>query len=536
MTAVKKWRLLDTGVRSASEHMALDEAVLKACAEGRVPNTVRFLQFSPECVLVGWHQSVAEEVRLEYCRNEGIEINRRITGGGAILFDSAQLGWELIASKDDLSLSVATKELFEWICQAAISGLRELGVAASFRPKNDIEIDGRKISGTGGTEEGSAFLFQGTLLVDFDADRMIKSLRIPTEKLKDKEIESVKERVTCLREQFGVVPDLSTIKGAIARGFERVFKVRLEASPLTAYEERLLKDKLPRFKSNAWIYGVRPSLNGDDTVRAAHKGDGGLIRASLKLDAKKKRITSALITGDFFAFPKRTIFDLETKIKDSAADVHAVTDRVLRFFRESKPEIPGLFPRDFADVIVKALGKLDFSRYGLSLSQANNITTVCSRFDEILKKKISCLLLPYCTKLPECEFRYHKECAECSQCTCGDGYKLAGQYGMEAVTIINFEDLIQTLDRLKRAGAEAFIGCCCEPFYVKHAEDFEKAGLPGILLDIDNNTCYDLGKERDAYLGKFENQTHLQLDLLEKMLSILSERKAPVKIGDGSAN
>ncbi len=61
---MKKWRLLDTGAKSASEHMALDEAVLKARAENRVPNTVRFLQFSPDCILVGWHQSVAEEVRL----------------------------------------------------------------------------------------------------------------------------------------------------------------------------------------------------------------------------------------------------------------------------------------------------------------------------------------------------------------------------------------------------------------------------------------------------------------------------------------
>jgi lipoate-protein ligase A len=534
--AVKTWRLLDPGVRSASEHMALDEAVLKARAKDRVPNTVRFLQFSPDCVLVGWHQSVAEEVRLEYCRNEGIDINRRITGGGAILFDRPQLGWELIASKDDLNLSVATKELFEWICQAAINGLKTLGVTASFRPRNDIEIEGRKISGTGGTEEGSAFLFQGTLLIDFDADKMIKSLRIPTEKLKDKELESVKERVTCLREQLGVVPDISTIKGAIAFGFERAFNVKLEASPLTLYEKMLLEKKLPKFSSHAWIYGMRTSLSDDDTVRAAHKGDGGLIRASLKLNSKRKRITSALITGDFFAFPKRAIFDLEAKLKDSAADVRTVTDKVFRFFEDSKPDIPGLSPSDFADVLVKALDKLGFSKYGLSLTQANSITTVCSKFDDLLQKEIQYLLLPYCSKLPECEFRYQKACTECSKCTCGDGYKLAGQYGMEAITIINFEDLIETLEGLKRAGEEAFVGCCCEPFYIKHAEDFEKVGLPGILIDIDNNTCYDLGKERDAYFGRFENQTHLQLDLLEKVLSILNKSSHMVKIADGSTN
>ena len=107
---------------------------------------------------------------------------------------------------------------------------------------------------------------------------------------------------------------------------------------------------------------------------------------------------------------------------------------------------------------------------------------------------------------------------------------------MKAITIVSFEDLIETLASLKAEGEEGFIGCCCEPFYVKHADDFEKAGLPGILLDIDNNTCYDLGKERDAYLGKFESQTHLHLPLLEKVLSIAGEREAAVAVGDEPAD
>lgn len=531
---MEKWRLLDTGVRSACENMALDEAILEARAGNLVPNTIRFLQFFPDAVLVGWHQNVAEEVRLEYCHREGLDINRRITGGGAILFDRSQLGWELIASKDDLGVSVATDEIFEKICQAAIEGLRGLGVRASFRPRNDIEIDGRKISGTGGTEEGSAFLFQGTLLVDFDAERMIKALRIPTEKLKDKELESIKERVTCLREQLGTVPDISVIKRRIADGFERVFNVRLEASSLTSCEELLLSKKVRLFKSDAWVYKVRTSLSGDDTARAAYKGEGGLVRASLKLDVKRKRIKSALITGDFFAFPKRTIFDLEARLKDSSADTNVVRNAVVQFFRDSRPQIPGLSPHEFADAIVKALGKVEFSEYGLSLRDANSITTVCSTFDEIIRRRISFLLLPYCSKKPECELRYEKECTECGKCTVGEGYTLAGQCGMEAVTIVSFEDLVETLEGLKKGGAEAFVGCCCEPFYVKHAEDFERIGLPGILIDIDDSTCYDLGKERDAYLGRFESQTRLRLDLLGKVLSLLGDRRSLVRARSGS--
>ena len=84
-----------------------------------------------------------------------------------------------------------------------VTALRILGVESGFRPRNDIEVNGRKISGTGGTESDGAFLFQGTMLIDFDVDTMLKSLRIPIEKLKAKEIDSIRERVTCLNWEIG---------------------------------------------------------------------------------------------------------------------------------------------------------------------------------------------------------------------------------------------------------------------------------------------------------------------------------------------
>jgi lipoate-protein ligase A len=266
------------------------------------------------------------------------------------------------------------------------------------------------------------------------------------------------------------------------------------------------------------------------------KGDGGVVRSSLKLDLRTRRIKSALITGDFFAFPKRTVFDLEARLKDSPADTGSATENVVRFFEQARPEIPGLSAHDFASVVTKALKKIEYSKYGLSLGEANSITTVCGELDSILKKPLSHLLLPYCSKLASCEYRYEKECTECGECTVGDGYTLAAEHGMEAITIVSFEDLMDTLEDLKGEGAQGFVGCCCEPFYVKHADDFEKASLPGILMDIDNNTCYDLGKERDAYLGKFESQTHLHLPLLEKILVIAGEREPVVAVGDESAD
>ena len=218
---METWRLLDTGKRSAAENMCLDETILEAKAEGVVPNTLRFLQFRPHTCLVGFHQSVEQEIREDYCKSTGIEINRRITGGGAIYFGEDTLGWELIAGKDTASRDVPG--LYRLLCDAGIQGLRSLGIDASFRPVNDIEVHGRKISGTGGTEARDAFLFQGTLLVDLNIHVMLRALRVPTEKLKDKEIDSLKERLTCLRWELGKVPPVEEIKAAIIGGFSKAF-------------------------------------------------------------------------------------------------------------------------------------------------------------------------------------------------------------------------------------------------------------------------------------------------------------------------
>jgi lipoate-protein ligase A len=127
---IDNWRLLDTGVHTATENMALDEAILYARSKNQIPNTIRFLQFDPNAVLVGYHQSVEQEVRIEYCTSRGIDINRRITGGGAIYFDKPQLGWELFASKDHPLIPNRVDEIYKKISNGFIRGLKKLGLTA----------------------------------------------------------------------------------------------------------------------------------------------------------------------------------------------------------------------------------------------------------------------------------------------------------------------------------------------------------------------------------------------------------------------
>ena len=119
-----QWRLLDLPPLTAAENMALDEVLLEIRGSGRSQDTLRFLQFKPATVLVGFHQSIQEEIRLSYCREQGIDINRRITGGGGLLFDESQIGWEVICDKAFFGVGIPNANLFRRLCEPTVTALR----------------------------------------------------------------------------------------------------------------------------------------------------------------------------------------------------------------------------------------------------------------------------------------------------------------------------------------------------------------------------------------------------------------------------
>src|SRR5210317_2136529 len=214
----KPFRLIDTGVREGRSNTAFDMALIELRQQNKVPDTIRFLRFPPTALL-GRHQDLSHEINLDYCAANGIGTVRRITGGGAIYLDEGQLGWELVFHRKSLGISKLPC-LAREICNAAAAGLGELGVDAKFRPRNDIEVDGRKISGTGGFFDGDILIYQGTVLVDMDPARMVSALKIPQSKLAKRDLDSGAQRVVTLKQLLGdELPGLDAIKAALVDGF-----------------------------------------------------------------------------------------------------------------------------------------------------------------------------------------------------------------------------------------------------------------------------------------------------------------------------
>jgi lipoate-protein ligase A len=347
-------RVIDSGVMEGRMNIALGQALIERHVDGKLPDTLRFLRFPPT-VLIGRHQALKQEVDIDYCREHDIALVRRITGGGAIYLDPGQLGWELVINRSTLGGANLT-ELARQICEAAAGGLRKLGINASYRPRNDIEVDGRKLGGTGGFFDQGTLFYQGTVLVDMDSDVMVSALRIPTAKLVKRDLDSATQRVVTLKQLLGdTCPTLEAIQQSLVDGFAEgldLAPVAAELGPATlALAETLYREEtgLDEFVTEIdEPEAARGALEGEYT------GAGGTIRCYLRLEGPaQSRISSILITGDFFITPPRIIYDLEGALRGVFTD--GIDGTLDCFFKNADIDTLSVSQDDFAAAIRAAL-------------------------------------------------------------------------------------------------------------------------------------------------------------------------------------
>ncbi|MFH1520586.1 MAG: biotin/lipoate A/B protein ligase family protein [Candidatus Micrarchaeota archaeon] len=206
-----KWRVLPYTEQDAFTNMALDEVL----SQNKTP-TIRFYGWKPSAVSVGYFQSLESEVNLEQCKTSNVDFIRRRTGGGAVYHD--QMGEITYSVIGDLNLfPTGIIDSYKLICGWIVNSLDILGIKAEFKPINDIIVNGKKISGNAQTRRNGVLLQHGTILYSVDVDRMFSLLRVPDEKIKDKLIANVKERVTSVTQQKSVSKD--ELYNALLKGF-----------------------------------------------------------------------------------------------------------------------------------------------------------------------------------------------------------------------------------------------------------------------------------------------------------------------------
>lgn len=346
------FRVIDTGIRDGREQIAFDQALVEARQADAIPDTIRFLRFPPT-VLVGRHQALSQEVRVDHCRANGIRLVRRITGGGAIYFDEGQLGWSLVFHRSTLGVA-SLADLARLICEAAAHGLSTLGIDARYRPRNDIEVGGRKLCGTGGFFDGDVLFYQGTVLVDLQPARMIAALNVPVAKLARRNLDSAAQRIVTLRELLGSAPPMDVVQEALLRGFRERLGIEPIRGGITPLEETMARQMHDdEIGTDAFVEGIDDPAAAAGVLEGRATVPGGTITAYVRLDgAGSDRIREVLFTGDFFVAPPRTVFDLEGTLRGVL--LRDLPATIGEFFARANVGLLSVAPEDFTRAVDNA--------------------------------------------------------------------------------------------------------------------------------------------------------------------------------------
>ena len=242
-----EWRFLGFQVGSAFSNMALDEAILLERLSDRVSNTVRLYGWSPSAVSVGRFQNVEQEVNLENCRRFGVDVVRRMSGGGAVYHDSeGEITYCIVSRTKDLAEGDLAN-VYAVVYRGIVEALRILGITADFNSGDarncpNLTVGGRKISGSSQMNRGGFVLQHGTLLLKADLEKMFTVLRVPWAKTCMEVVGVAKRKITSVQDELGVELMKERVSRALRSGFEIGFGCQLVDGHLTSPEQVMAEE------------------------------------------------------------------------------------------------------------------------------------------------------------------------------------------------------------------------------------------------------------------------------------------------------
>ena len=350
------WRLLIEDGVEAAKGLAVDDALAERVGTGRSRPTLRLYTYRPHAALVGRFQDVGHEVHRVFCQSYGIEINRRPTGGGAILMGPDQLGVALTLPGRGAHRIDRPRKLMAGFSRGITSSLESLGIEARFRGKNDLEVGGKKLAGLGLHRSPSGgLLFHASLLVDLDVGLMTRVLATPIapDETTADEVDIVAGRTTTLRRLLDSPIGMGEVRRCVAEGFAEAFSTALEAGALDAEEESAVADvERDRYGNDEWIHrsGTVPDTAGAADLRTP----AGRLRVTVSMSGGI--IKSIYLRGDFFS-SEGAVADLEGSLRWHSSSPLELLE-TLREVRERHPaDLADLVPEDLGRVIDSAVAR-----------------------------------------------------------------------------------------------------------------------------------------------------------------------------------
>lgn len=252
------WRFIKPEANAASANMAIDEALLRARIDGRAPNTVRFYCWQPSAVTIGRFQRVYDVVHLENCRTNGVDVVRRISGGGAVYHDSeGELTYCVVVKQADLGTTDVEKA-YNLICDGLVRATRYLGMPAEYNVGSlkqcpNVTVQAKKISGSAQAIKRGVILQHGTFLLNVNVERMFTFLRTPTIGSEADIVGIAKRRISSVKGELGRSVSIDHACVALRNGFKEALNAEFIDAKLTNYERSLAEElEKGKFSVEEW--------------------------------------------------------------------------------------------------------------------------------------------------------------------------------------------------------------------------------------------------------------------------------------------
>ena len=281
-----KWRFISLNTTDPAFNLAAEQYVFDSLSRDYA---YFMLWQNRPSVIIGRHQNTVAEVNETFIREKGIKVVRRLSGGGAVYHDLGNLNFTFIRDETSSRLDLGV------FCEPVAAALRELGAPAEVNGRNDITVEGQKISGNAQYVRDGRVMHHGTLLFDADLAAAGQALTPPARKLKSKGVASVRSRITTLSRYMPESVGLEDFKNLL---LEKLFA----GQPMERYEltekdiERIEALKKERYDTREWNYGQSPAC---DMVYGDRIEGVGTVE--LHLSVKQGRIAKAKLHGDFFS-------------------------------------------------------------------------------------------------------------------------------------------------------------------------------------------------------------------------------------------
>lgn len=279
-------------VNNQNEHdpavnLALEEYLLR---QAQITEDLLLFYINAPSIIIGRHQNTLEEINQSYVEQQGIHVVRRLSGGGAVYHDLGNLNFSFITHYQRENF-----QNFRKFTEPVVQSLAKLGVSAELSGRNDILIEGRKVSGNAQYISRDRMVSHGTLLFNTNLSNVSDALNVQASKISSKGIKSVRSRVANISEFLSRPMDIASFRDQVpATCFEGA--VEIPVYPLSEPDWAAIHQLADeRYRSWEWTYGRSPDFN----VQKKQRFPGGEIDA--RLNVKQGMIQSVKFYGDFFA-------------------------------------------------------------------------------------------------------------------------------------------------------------------------------------------------------------------------------------------